>query len=60
VLLPDTGQAGALKLKERLLKILDNQNLRSTGIPYTVSIEVFLNQEQKLLIFIGYLRSVPG
>ncbi|HQO75866.1 MAG TPA: diguanylate cyclase [Candidatus Saccharicenans sp.] len=41
VLLPDTGRAGALKLKERLLKILDNQNLRSTGIPYTVSIEVF-------------------
>ncbi len=41
VLLPDTGRAGALKLRERLLKILDNQNLRSTGIPYTVSIDVY-------------------
>jgi len=41
VLLPDTGRAGALKLRERLLKILDTQNLRSTGIPYTVTIDVY-------------------
>ncbi len=40
VLLPDTNRNGALKLRERLLKILDSQNLRSTGIPYTVTIDV--------------------
>ncbi len=41
VLLPDTNRDGAQKLRDRLLKILDSQNLRSTGIPYTVTIDVY-------------------
>jgi len=41
VLLPNTTQAGAQKVRERLQKILENQNLRATGIPYTITADVF-------------------
>lgn len=41
VLLPDTSGAGALKIKDRLQKILEHQNLRTTGIPYTVTVNVY-------------------
>jgi diguanylate cyclase (GGDEF)-like protein len=41
VLLPNTPRAGAQRVRERLQKILENQNLRATGIPYTVSVEVY-------------------
>jgi len=41
VMLPHTRREGAQKLRLRILKILENQNLRATGIPYTVTIEVF-------------------
>ncbi len=40
VLLPNTSREGAQKLRQRILKVLENQNLRSTGIPYTVSIDL--------------------
>ncbi|MGB9893097.1 MAG: diguanylate cyclase [Candidatus Saccharicenans sp.] len=41
VMLPNTGREGAQKLRLRILKILENQNLRATGIPYTVTIEIY-------------------
>lgn len=41
VLLPQTNRSGASRLRERIIKILDHQNLRSTGIPYTVTINVY-------------------
>ncbi|MDD8020317.1 MAG: diguanylate cyclase [Acidobacteriota bacterium] len=41
VLLPDTNAASAVQLKERLMKIFNSQDLTSTGIPYTVTAEVF-------------------
>lgn len=41
VLLPNTNRAGALKIQDRLQKILENQNLRATGIPYTVTVNVY-------------------
>ncbi|MBC7364276.1 MAG: diguanylate cyclase [Candidatus Aminicenantes bacterium] len=41
ILLPHTNRSGAGKLRERILKILEHQNLRSTGIPYTVTINIF-------------------
>ena len=41
VMLPQTNQAGAQKVRERIQKILKNQNLRATGIPFTVTITVY-------------------
>jgi len=41
VLLSNTPHSGAQRVRERLQKILENQNLRATGIPYTVSVEVY-------------------
>ncbi|MGB9863497.1 MAG: diguanylate cyclase domain-containing protein [Candidatus Saccharicenans sp.] len=41
ILLPHTNHPGANRLRERIIKILDHQNLRSTGIPYTVTINIY-------------------
>jgi diguanylate cyclase (GGDEF)-like protein len=41
ILLPQTNWRGAQKVKERILQILENQNLRSTGIPFTVTITAY-------------------
>jgi len=46
IMLPNTNRAGAIKLRERIIKILENQNLRATGIPYTVTIEVYSESGQ--------------
>ncbi len=46
IMLPNTNRAGAEKLRERIIKILENQNLRATGIPYTVTIEVYSESGQ--------------
>ncbi|MGQ9800907.1 MAG: diguanylate cyclase [Candidatus Saccharicenans sp.] len=46
IMLPNTNRAGALKLRERIMKILESQNLRATGIPYTVTIEVYSESGQ--------------
>lgn len=46
IMLPNTNQDGANKLRLRILKILENQNLRATGIPYTVTIDVFSESGQ--------------
>lgn len=40
VLLPHTDRFGAGRLRDRILKILNHQNLRQTGIPYTVTINI--------------------
>lgn len=40
VLLPHTDSFGAGRLRDRILKILNHQNLRQTGIPYTVTINI--------------------
>lgn len=46
IMLPNTNRAGAEKLRERIIKILESQNLRATGIPYTVTIEVYSESGQ--------------
>lgn len=46
IMLPNTGRAGAEKLRDRIIKILESQNLRATGIPYTVTIEVYSESGQ--------------
>jgi diguanylate cyclase (GGDEF)-like protein len=46
LMLPNTNRDGANKLRMRILNILENQNLRTTGIPYTVTIDVFSENGQ--------------
>lgn len=46
IMLPNTARPGAEKLRERIMKILESQNLRATGIPYTVSIEIYSESGQ--------------
>jgi diguanylate cyclase (GGDEF)-like protein len=46
IMLPNTSRDGAGKLRLRILKILETQNLRATGIPYTVTIDVFSESGQ--------------
>ncbi|MGB4704692.1 MAG: diguanylate cyclase [Candidatus Saccharicenans sp.] len=46
IMLPNTARSGAEKLRERIMKILENQNLRATGIPYTVSIDIYSESGQ--------------
>lgn len=46
IMLPNTNRAGAEKLRERIIKILESQNLRATGIPYTVTIDVYSESGQ--------------
>lgn len=48
IMLPNTNRDGALKLRERIMKILENQNLRATGIPYTVTIEIYSESGQSV------------
>jgi len=64
ILLPHTNGSGANQLRQRIIKILDHQNLRSTGIPYTVTINIFHESGEsainlyKLPMVLNYLNHI--